>query len=269
VTVGAQVSWPGGDYAIGPFEIPGGGSYRLEMDELVVENKADLLGRQLDPEYEQAFLRWTALRGTGKLIGRTETRRRDGSESFGFNCGACCEESPFIHSIPGIASVGPGQTRPLQASVTIETCSGTTGPFSTTPFWLSSPSPFNWNGSNVSASFGANQEFPFQSYELEVGTSCVPKPILMSGNARAKACKKFCNPQCRSTDGIQTCAAQTGSCVLCFSCCIDLYAESICNGQDALSAARGFEFCTFNCEHDKGCGNKPPIPTFLPCTGGN
>lgn len=264
VTIGVQVSWPGGDYTVGPLEIPGNGSFRLEIEQLAEENEADLLGRRLDPEYEQAYLRWTTLRGAGLLIARTETKKRDGSESFGFNCGACCEEIPTTHSVPRTGWIGPGQTLPFQASVTIETCSGTTGPFPTDPFWISSPSPFNWNGTNVSASSGADRDLPFDSYELTVGDSCVPKPVRTRGNARAKACKKFCNPQCYSTSGSTTCAAQTPSCNTCYFCCRDLYFESICKGQNS-GAGDGYLACTTNCVIDKGCSNPPSLPSFIPC----
>ncbi len=151
----------------------------------------------------------------------------------------------------------------------VENCTGHSGPFPTTPIWFGPRSPFQWDGTHVSTTAGADRDLIFEGYVLETDDNCFPRFYRRRGDGRAKACKKFCNLQCYSTAGVQTCAAQTPSCTLCFSCCIDLYSTSICKGENTASAGEGFRHCKFNCVVDKGCTSSPPLPTFLPCIGGS
>ena len=165
---------------------------------------------------------------------------------------------------PSQISVGPGQSPGFQASVMVENCTGHSGPFPTTPIWFGPRSPFQWDGTHVSTTAGADRDLIFEGYVLETDDNCFPRFYRRRGDGRAKACKMFCNPQCYSET--VTCAQQTAACSLCFRCCRDTAFTAICKGQEVRSAQIAFNICKIGCVTDVGCDGANQFLPPISCT---
>ena len=259
--IGAQVSWNGGTRAIGPFEVPAGGAHRLDFATIAEAGEADVLGRTLDPAYEEGFLQWTVIRGSRQLIARTEARPRDGHDAFGFNCFTCCESIPRGVTVPGSISFAPGQTPSFQSCMMFEQCSGSSGPYYVPPQTVTAPSPFTWNGQNVGASGGGSKILSFTAEGLEFKADCTSSSLIFPGEGDADTCKAQCNPNFP----LQTqCKNQTGNCTTCFACCNAQFGELFCRTEQFNSAQRIYNECVLLCKQSFGCGNPPAPPSVCP-----
>ncbi|NJL27053.1 MAG: hypothetical protein HC897_03800 [Thermoanaerobaculia bacterium] len=156
--VGAQLSWSGGEYAAGPWEVAPGAMLTIDVAELIARQEADLLGRTpAAEEMTQGFLQWQALRGSLTLLGRTELHPAGSNDLAGFNCKLCCEMESFGQLSPGSVTFPVGSTVGFQATELISTCSGLSGPYVLSPSILNYSSPMIWNGATIRSS-GANHQ---------------------------------------------------------------------------------------------------------------
>ncbi|MGH7562129.1 MAG: hypothetical protein ACRENB_14045, partial [Gemmatimonadales bacterium] len=213
-TVVAQLFWAGGTYSVGPVVVAAGGSHRFEIADLLARSTPDLLGRRPDPLHPQGVLKWIVQRGSHELIGRTEVRRRDGSDSVGFNCFGCCWQIPSGLIVPSEVSFLPGELPPFEAAVQFNTCSGLLGPFGTSYDSATVPYPFTWDGSVIGASGGGDEDIRFEGIEEEIPFGiCPPRQKGIFGIGRAKTCQKLHNPNNYKAN--QTCPPQTDSCQEC------------------------------------------------------
>ncbi len=237
--VAVQISWNGGTYAYGPFLVPAGGARRLDLGAMALAGEPDLLGRTLDPQIPQGFLHWTVLGGSRSLIARTEARRLDGEDHFGFNCFGCCWQLPDGEVVPAAPSFLPGQTVAMQACLTYSTCSGEMGPYSTPPLRLTVPAPFSWNGRQVSASAPASADLLFEGSAPRVDLSCDTRSQPIYGAARPTTCLKLLKTTRRASGSwsvAEACTIQLGSvsvaqkCSACGECCDAIYSYTLCQG---------------------------------------
>lgn len=173
-----QITWKGGNYALGPLVIPAGASRRLDFRTIAREGPPDLLDRTLDPGYGSAFFQWLSHRGSTQLIARTEVQPRGGTDAFGFNCLNCCHEVPHGELIPGNLTFPVGQSPLFQTCVYYNTCTGTLGPYFTQATTLDYPAPFSWDGVRISASGPGSGTASFWGSEL--GTSLLCQAILFA-----------------------------------------------------------------------------------------
>ncbi len=179
--VGGHVVWHGGEHTLEVMKIPPGASHRIDFREIAEAAQPDLMGRTLDPQYRDGFFQWTSLGGSGELIARTEAKSLADGGIVGFNCEGCCEEHEYLTTIPSQVAVGPGQNPGFQASVMVENCTGHSGPFPTTPIWFGPRSPFQWDGSNVSSSAGADRDLHIRRLRARNGRQLLPAVLQAPG----------------------------------------------------------------------------------------
>ncbi len=221
-TILGQVSWDSGTYALEPVEIPAGEARRIDFAEIVEAQEADLLGRKLTPAFRQGFFQWTA-RHSHEVIGRTEVRRIDGADRFGFNCGSCCQEESFGDILPGSIILDFDTSTTFDGVEYVGTCTGTLGPYSIFGFnSLSYSSPVTWNGHSVSSSNLTDQWPEFTAWGDTVfddGWECTQGNVLFGDDDRVRAddCQEEHNPP--PFDPTRSCGDQSGSCTNCKSCC--------------------------------------------------
>lgn len=252
--IAAQVYWNGGTYSIGPLEIPAGGSHRFDLDALAGAALPDLLGRELDPERPGGVLKWTLLRGSDRLLGRTEVRPRGHEDRFGFSCYGCCWQYPQAMIVPSFVEFTPGQERPFQVSETITDCAGTMGPYPVDPISLTTPQPFVWNGGRITSGTAADANLSFEMEELEVKPTCTSFLKRLFGFGRAEMCKATFNPRKYTTT--KTCTQQTGSCFECKACCHNIAQEQTCQGKKQDDVTTNRNTCLGICFNDwegNGC----------------
>ncbi len=218
--IAAQISWDGGKYALRPFEVPPGGSHRLDVAALAAAQAPDILGRTLAPDYRRGFLQWTTQGGSHELIARMEVRPRRGRDSFGFSCFGCCPENSFGVLEPGFVNFDIGQSPAWNASEYIQTCNDLLGPFPALVSSLSFSAPFSWNGATVSSTGYDRQVVSFQANGEKTNALCIqiPKGIGGSGAGTVDRCFAEHNPgdPGGSAGG---CVGQKHTCTDCYSCC--------------------------------------------------
>ncbi|HYH47110.1 MAG TPA: hypothetical protein VEG34_15625, partial [Thermoanaerobaculia bacterium] len=219
--IAAQISWHGGKYALRPFEVPPGGSHRLDVAALVAEQAPDILGRTLAPDYRRGFLQWTTQGGSHELIARMEVRPRSGRDSFGFSCFGCCPESSFGALEPGFVNFDIGQSPAWNASEYIQTCNDLLGPFPALVSSLSFSTPFSWNGTTVSSTGYDRQVVSFQANGEKTNALCIqiPKGIGGSGAGTVDRCFAEHNPGYDPGGSAGGCVGQKHTCTDCYSCC--------------------------------------------------
>ena len=262
----AQFYWDKGTYAYGPFRIEAGTSYRIDVAAVAARKEPDLLGRTLDRDYAQGFLKWSVRSGSHALIGRTEARAHDaGRDTFGFNCIGCCFEEPRGDVLPFSTSFFVGQSPSFQACYYVDTCNSTLGPFLSSPTSYDVPSPFSWNGLNISASAAGQEDvWFFDTEEGKLpGTLCPEVTMPVAGRGKPSSCKtllrKAHNPSQSWSPGGSTCAVQVGSepankkCERCNACCHAIYAYNICRKVLPALAAAERNACLIHCITDLGC----------------
>jgi hypothetical protein len=247
-TLVGQLYWAGGTSSVGPVQVPARSAHRFALSELVAESEPDLLGRRPDPLHPQGVFKWIVQRGSHELIGRTEVRRRDGRDGFGFNCFGCCWSLPSGSIVPPEVSLAPGDLVDFQASVTFSTCSGTMGPFGTTFFASTVPSPFSWDGSTVGTSGGADEDIEFEGVEEEIKVNCAVQEKFIFGIGRAKACQKLHNPNNYPEN--EGCVHNTDSCAECNACCQALKAQKLCKKKNPLIVEGDYQGCLGQCATD-------------------
>lgn len=256
----AQFYWEGGTYSYGPVRVEANGSYRLAVDDVILQGKRDMLGQTLDPDHTHGFLKWSARAGSKTLVGRTEARRRGGRDTFGFNCNACCGEIPSGLVIPGSVEFFVGATPSFQTAVQIDTCNGTMGPYPTTATSFTTPAPFTWNGVTVGASSPAKEAASFRGFEEGTlpGTVCDYRLMPIVGIGTPNSCKtilrKLHKPT-QSWDVNQTCVFQVGSessgkCSKCQACCNQILAWKECTKTGLANANHEHQLCLGNCATD-------------------
>jgi hypothetical protein len=257
-----QVFWDNGSYAVGPQVIPAGGAYRFDYAAMVSAGRPDLAGRELPSSLAQGFFKWTA-RGLGAaLIARTYVRPKTGQDSYGFNCFGCCWEMPVGIVVPQEVDFLPGQTVNFTAAINYETCSGTMGPFSTSPTSITSPWPFSWSGFSLSASAAAYEDLYFNSDEIEVRVSCDERPRRARGKGSGKTCRVFLKKSHNLASfwsAAATCASQVGDrppdaqCASCLECCSKVKSYNECRkaNQDIINSE--FAVCEGHCYADGIC----------------
>jgi hypothetical protein len=147
-----HIAWEGEGYSLQPITIPPGAVHRIDFNELARAGTSDLLGRTFPGDHERAFFEWHAKNGASSILARTEMRRSGDRDVVGFNCFGCCEEFPCGAIIPGGIAFDIGQAPPFEAVIYMSTCSGTVGPYSASPDFLSYSSPLTWDGSTISDS---------------------------------------------------------------------------------------------------------------------
>lgn len=244
----AQISWSGGTYSLEPFDLPAGASRRLDVAQVAAAQLPDLLGRRLDPGYRNGFLQWTTQSGGHDVIARLEARRRGGRDVVGFNCSGCCTKTPRGSIMPSEVSFAAGETVLFQACETIYTCNSVLGPYPASIVSLSSPWPFTWNGTHLSASAGADAEISFTGEGEKLFTTCQVAQIETFGFGRGKTCQQTHNPL--GYDPRKTCVSQTSSCDACKLCCEALKNQKICQGQAAHLVISEYNACIGHCVTD-------------------
>lgn len=253
--VGAQVYWDGGTYALGPLVVPAGGLRRIELERFANEAEPDVLGRTLDKRRPGGVLKWTVIKGSDELIGRTEVRPRTGDDRFGFNCWGCCWEMATASIVPGLVEFTLGESRAFTSCLTYSDCSGTMGPYPVTPQTLTVPSPFSWDGATVTASSAADAELDFGVQFAETSANCTVFLRWLLGFGRAELCQETFNPNDYKYGPFDpTCSQQTGPCIECYACCENIAQELLCKGKKADIVLRDRDACREVCTIDKGCG---------------
>lgn len=216
----AHLSWQGHDYAVEPFEVPAGGSYRIDFRQLAELGEADPAGRRFRPGDQPVYLQWMGRRGSSSLIARTQVRPEGDSDAFGFNCFGCCEEWPYGGMVPEFAAFLVGTSADFMAAEYIQTCSGTIGPFYANPATTTYTSPLSWNTQDVWASGQTEQTVSFTSSGSYMQVFCKPRPINFFGDGPTVAdeiCQQTHNP---GFDPLRGCCGMFGSNVTaCKACC--------------------------------------------------
>jgi len=246
--IGVQVHWSGGTFALGPLMVPAHGLHKIDLEELADTVAPDVLGRRLDRGRPAGVLKWTVMKGSNALIGRTDVRPREGDDRFGFNCYGCCWENATASIVPSLVEFGPGDSRSFQSCITYNDCSGTMGPYSITPQSMTVPSPFSWNSSTITAPTAADDGMDFGVQFLETSPTCFSFLKWLLGYGRAEMCDFTFNP--RDYDPRKTCTEQTSICLECKACCANLYQVKVCRGVDLDSRDGEFQACDTNCSID-------------------
>lgn len=226
-----------------------GETRQIDLEALAENLPPDLLGRELDMERPSGVLKWSVIGGGQELIGRTEARPKGSEDRFGFNCWGCCWQIPEGEIVPLEVSFTPNQQAGFQASMTMSDCSGTMGPFPTTPESISSPLPFVWNGSTVTASSAADGDLSFGTEALRISPTCASIWKWIFGFGRAKMCQKTFNPD--GYDATKTCSSQTTTCTQCQTCCGDLFSQNVCRGKNKDTAQAERNACIGVCLSDR------------------
>ena len=138
---------------------------------LTVANQLDLLGRVLEPEYQNAVLRWSSRAGSLALIARTEAEIVGGGH-FGFQGTGCCFEAPYGALLPAAPVLRVGESIGFQASEFRVNCTGTMGPFDAEVPSLDSESNFDWTGSILSATSPGEGQFLFIATSYAIDSTC-------------------------------------------------------------------------------------------------
>ncbi len=109
-----------------------------------------------------------------------------------------------------------------------------------TPFSITAPAPFSWNGANVSATGAAEEFLLFDSFEEQVAPpTCIVGPRRVVGAGKASSCKLHLT-RTLTTDWEpgETCASQVGNeppalkCNRCKTCCQAIFNYNICKKAD-------------------------------------
>ena len=167
----AQIDWEGGSYALPSITIEPGASHRIDIAQLAQNGPPDILGRVLDPEYQNAVLRWSSRAGSLSLIARTEADIIGGGH-FGFQGAGCCFEAPYGGLLPRSPVFEVGESIDFQASEFRATCTGTMGPFAAEAPSLDYESNFDWTGSILSATSPGEGQFGFIATSYAIDSSC-------------------------------------------------------------------------------------------------
>jgi len=243
--IGVQIHWSGGTFALGPLTVPAHGLHTIDLEDLAETLKPDVLGRRLDRERPAGVLKWTVMKGSGTLIGRTEARPRGGDDRFGFNCYGCCWENATASIVPSLVEFGPGDSRAFQSCITYNDCSGTMGPYPISPQSMTVPAPFSWDSSTITSSTAADDGLDFGVQFLETSPVCFSFLKWLFGFGRAEMCDFTFNP--RDYDIRKTCTEQTSICLECNSCCYNLYQVKVCRGVDLDKRDSERDLCLYNC----------------------
>jgi hypothetical protein len=255
--IGVQVHWRRGTYALGPLTVPARGVYRIDLEKMSESAAPDVLGRELDRRRPDGVLKWTVMKGSNRLIGRTEARRRNGEDRFGFNCFGCCWENAFASIEPGLVEFTPGESRSFQSCLTYNDCSGTMGPYPVTPETTTVPSPFSWDSSTITAFSAADAGIEFGVQFQETSVTCTVFLKWLFGRGRAELCQETFNPRGYKPQGTeeQTCAMQTESCFECRACCENIFQMLLCQGKNLDVITSNRRECLQICEldYDNSC----------------
>ena len=172
-SVVAQIDWEGESYALPSITVEPGASHRIDIADLAENGAPDLWGRLLDPEYENAVLRWSSRAGSLALIVRTEADILGGGH-FGFQGPGCCYEAPYGEILPPSPVFEVGESIAFQASEFRASCSGTMGPFAAEVPSLHHESNFNWTGNILSATSPGEGQFHFTAISYAIDSTCFP-----------------------------------------------------------------------------------------------
>ena len=170
-SVVAQIDWEGESYALPSITVEPGASHRIDITQLAESGPPDILGRVLEPGYENAVLRWSSRAGSLALIARTEADIIGGGH-FGFQGTGCCYEAPYGALLPPPPVFEVGESIPFQASEFRATCTGTMGPFDAEVPSLDYESNFDWTGSILSATSPGEGQFRFTASSYAIDSSC-------------------------------------------------------------------------------------------------
>lgn len=228
-TIVSQIQWDRGTYALEPFTVPAGTSYRLDFRTIAEQGKPDPAGRRLDGNYERAFFQWFSRRGSSQLIARTEVRRKESLDVIGFNCYGCCEELPWGAVIPSSLAFDTGEQPLFQPVEYVDTCSGTLGPYEIYPAYKTFFSPLSWSSSNILSTVDYTHQtvgFEEKGYYQWVDCSDRLRTVRGAGPVTVDRCMAQHGPP--GFDEGQSCAAQTGSCTSCYDCCEKLKQVGYC-----------------------------------------
>lgn len=178
---------------------------------------------------------------------------------MGFNCLGCCWESPWGSVLPSYVELDVGQSPAFVACVSYETCNGPMGPYETSPSSMTVPSPFTWNGVNVSASAPAEATLSFLAWGEEVASTCNVIDAPYGGSGVADACKihlrKSHNPLQSWSNGV-ACNQQVGGepagekCTRCNACCEAQKQYRNCKGKHQDVVQSEYNACIGLCAID-------------------
>ena len=167
----AQIAWESGSYALPSITIEPGASHRIDIAQLAENGPPDILGRVLDPEYQNAVLRWSSRTGSLAFIARTEAHIIGGGH-FGFQGTGCCYEAPYGELLPRSPVFEVGENIAFQASEFRVTCTGAIGPFVAEAPALDYETNFDWTGSTLSATSPGEGQFRFTATSYAIDSSC-------------------------------------------------------------------------------------------------
>lgn len=214
----AQMDWEEGSFALPPFSVPAGASYRLAINELAESGQADLLGRTLDVDLRQGFFQWSSRLGSSSLLARTEVFPATTPDFYGFNCFGCCPEQVWGGTVPQSIVFDLGQAPSFTASEWIQTCTGTMGPYVVSSPTLSYSTPLSWDGHAITSQDYTGQTVSFTARETVVLDDCRTREMLFGGGGRVDVdeCQKAHNP---GYDPSKGCIGMFKTCGTCKSCC--------------------------------------------------
>ncbi len=223
-----HVEWEDGAYSLQPITVPPGAFHRIDFNELARAGAPDLLGRTFPGDHERAFFEWHAKNGASSILARTEMRRQGDHDVVGFNCFGCCEEFPYGAIIPSGIAFDVGQTPPFDAVIYMSTCSGTVGPYSATPDFLTYSSPLTWDGSTISSSGYTSQTVEFSERIAYQWVDCTQRErtVRGAGPAAVDTCQEEHNPDYDHSKGCT--GMYGGDCEGCKACADREHAVAKC-----------------------------------------
>lgn len=257
-----QVFWDGGEYALDGIVIAPGATFKVDFGQLAQSATPDILGRILPASLSEGYFKWTAIGGgPHELFGRTEVFPRATGDAFGFNCWGCCWELPYGQIVPGRVELVPGQPKFFEACFMLNTCGGVLGPYFANITSLSVPSPFSWNGYNVTVSGGASDTLSFQGVEEEKTANCVLRDRTTGDNEEASSCRaEHLGP----LDPGRKCWEQTPTCGTCCACVWSKWLYWQCEGKLPGAHNPDYQRDKLNCEDNLCGGYLCPLPQSLP-----
>lgn len=270
----SNIEWERGLYALPPIKVPPGAAYHLDFNDLAQNTPEDLLGRSLNPDFEQGFFQWTVRRGSRQILARTEVRDRGSRDTYGYNCTSCCPEFPWGGTEPSVAAFYPGITEPLTALEYIENCTGITlGPYYASPSQINYSSPLSWTGTLVSSQGVTSQVASFVGTGTYTWTNCSLQSRAFFGDVPIAVNSQCAEEKAPGLNPGLPCSVQTGTCVLCYYCCGRLLemGKCICDQLPGSGSQKSWckNFvqltkcitCQGFCLSGQGCSPWPPCGT--------
>jgi|GEM_PF-4354140 len=262
-TIGAELSWQPrsnasheiSSYSMGPFDVIAGQGFELNLRNELNKQIPDMLDRLPPQHFEQGFLKWIAIQGDKKFLGRTEIVDLESQDRFGINCDDCCWETPRgVIVNEAVTLTKPNTSKKFETGIKFDTCSGSSGPFYERARTLNYSAPYSWDGRRLSASDGADEEITWTGTTMGVEEDCQRFTVELLGIGRGKACGLILckDSECSSKwSGTRACDQQADQdCTKCRDCCDQQMLYKICNGKRQDIAQNEHRTCLTHCETD-------------------